>query len=77
MPYLGVARGKIIELREKLPLPEGTQVEVSINPLPTAETTRLTLECAGMLSDLTEDQRVAYEEALSQRLRFSRRLPVL
>ncbi len=76
MPYLSVAKGKIIELREKLLLPEGTQVEVSINPLHSAETAQLTLQCAGMFNDLTKDQRVAYEETLSQRLRFSRRLPV-
>jgi predicted DNA-binding antitoxin AbrB/MazE fold protein len=77
MSYLGVAKGKIIELREKLPLPEGTQVKVSISLLHSAETAQLTLQCAGMLSDLTEDQRTAYEEELNRRLRFLRRLPVL
>ncbi|MBC7343670.1 MAG: hypothetical protein H5U02_14700 [Clostridia bacterium] len=54
MIYAGIAKGKIIELAEELPLPDGTPVEVSISLPPTTDTVRVTLECAGMLSDLTE-----------------------
>lgn len=74
MTYAGIAKGKIIELAEELPLPDGTPIEVSISLPPTADTVRVTLECAGMLSDLTERQRVVFEEALARRPRFSRRL---
>jgi len=74
MAYRGIVRGRLIELAEELPLPEGTEVEVSLS-LPGGEDAEAVARAsAGILRDLSPGERAAFDEALSRRLRFRRRI---
>jgi len=75
MTYSGVVKGRIIELAEDLPLPEGTRVEVSVSVPAASETIQIALRCAGILKDLPPQQQAMFEEALARRIKFSRGLP--
>lgn len=73
MAYKGIIKGRTIELSEELPFPEGAQVEISISPV-RAHEAETALKFAGMLKDMTDQEKTLFEEALKKRPTFSRRI---
>lgn len=68
MTYRGIVRGRTtIELAEEPPLPEGTDVEVSLSLPAPAKAEAIARPCAGMLKDLSPKRLEVFEEALAGR----------
>jgi hypothetical protein len=74
MVYKGIVKGRMIELSEELPLPEGAQVEVTVSMPVQEHHIETALKCAGMLKDMTDQEKALFEEALKKRPTFSRRI---
>jgi hypothetical protein len=52
MDYKGTAKGRVIELEEPLPFPDGIQVEVTVTPVPKPRkgSPKAVLQLAGTLT---------------------------
>jgi hypothetical protein len=73
MAYRGIIKGKTIELSEELPFPEGAEVEISVSPIRERKAEN-SLKFAGMLKDMTDQEKTLFEEALKRRPTFKRRI---
>jgi hypothetical protein len=74
MVYRGIVKGRMIELSEEPPFPEGAQVEISVSMPIQAREAETALKFAGMLEDMTDQEQTLFEEALKRRPTFARRI---
>jgi hypothetical protein len=74
MVYRGIVKGRMIELSEELPFPEGAHVEISVSMSTRARKAENALKFAGMLKGMTDQEKTLFEEAIKKRPTFTKRI---